>query len=121
MAGRSKEQEPKEAQVADDFPYKAWMSHPAWEVVDQELGELEDNGDLELQTARRYVIGSVVKSLAEKGLLPPLPPPLHPLAKGVIYRWVAIRDEKTFGWAVTPGVRTVVHHGTGVKSKGVKS
>jgi hypothetical protein len=73
MARGTKEQE-QAPEVSQDFPYRALMAHPAWEVVDQALGELEDNDDLELRTARRYVVGFIVQQLVNAGQAhPPLP------------------------------------------------
>jgi hypothetical protein len=54
------------------FPYEQWANHPAWDVVDEELGDLSENNDIQFHTAGRYVTGAIVKALDEKGLfLPP--------------------------------------------------
>jgi hypothetical protein len=45
------------------------MNHPAWRVLDAAINELDAIGDLQLQTARRYVIGFLIKELARAGLL----------------------------------------------------
>ena len=70
MARGTEEQE-QAPEVSDDFPYRALMSHPAWAAMDNALGELEDNDDLGLRTARRYVIGYLIQQLVEQGQLPP--------------------------------------------------
>jgi hypothetical protein len=67
---RTKEQE-QIAKVSEDFPYREFMSHPAWKVLDKALGELEANDDVEVTTASRYVVGFLIKSLVEKGLTLP--------------------------------------------------
>ncbi len=90
MARRTKEPE-QAAVVGDDFPYRTLMNHPAWPVVDEALAELEENDDLELRTARRYVIGSLIQQLSEAGLIPPLVA-MSPSGVGngpiPTYRWV---------------------------------
>jgi hypothetical protein len=70
MARGTEEQE-QASDLNPDFPYRALMNHPAWRVIDQALGELEANDDVELRTARRYVIGYLLQQLATKGLTPP--------------------------------------------------
>lgn len=64
---RTKEQE-QNAPVRDEFPYRKFMSHPAWKVLEEALAELEANDDLELTTASRYVVGFLIQVLVEKGL-----------------------------------------------------
>ena len=88
MARGTEEQE-QTAGIGSDFPYLKLMNHAAWAVVDEALADLESNGDLELQTARRYVVGSLVKALADKGLLPPNDPDQLPAnERGGRYRWI---------------------------------
>ena len=74
-------QREKSRQVADvntDFPYRDLMDHPAWAALDAELGELETNGDLALMTARRYVVGALVRKLVDQHLtIPVLPAPFQ--------------------------------------------
>lgn len=68
MARGTKESK-QAARVGAEFPYKHLMKHPAWSAVDRALGELESNSDLELQTARRYVVGYLVQQLIAQGLV----------------------------------------------------
>jgi hypothetical protein len=50
-----------------NHPYTEFESHPLWSVVDSELSELEENQDIQITTAREYVVGSLVKACV-KGL-----------------------------------------------------
>lgn len=70
MARGTQEQE-QTPEVAADFPYRMLMSHPAWAIIDGALSDLESNDDLELRTARRYVIGYLIQQLVEQGQVPP--------------------------------------------------
>lgn len=70
MARGTEEQKPA-ADLASDFPYQRFVDSAAWKAVDAALAELESNNDLELQTARCYVIGYLLQSLESRGLLPP--------------------------------------------------
>ena len=70
MARRTEEQE-QATKIERAFPYAALVSHPAWDVLDKAIADLEANGDLELQTARKYVIGHVVQALVKSGFVPP--------------------------------------------------
>ena len=45
-------------------PYVRFENTPLWVLIDAELSALEENGDLELTTARRYVVGSLCQRLA---------------------------------------------------------
>jgi hypothetical protein len=54
-----------------DHPYKEFEGTKVWRAIDSEIKALEKNGDLELTTARQYVIGSLCKCLAKKSLLVP--------------------------------------------------
>lgn len=67
MARRTAEQ----AAVMPEFPYRNAKTHPAWAVIEQALQDLAANNDLELQTPPRYVIGYLIESLVNRGLLPP--------------------------------------------------
>jgi hypothetical protein len=49
-------------------PYVALEGTPLWRVVDAALGELEANHDLEVTTARAYVVGYLCQRLATAGL-----------------------------------------------------
>jgi hypothetical protein len=68
MSRGPEEQAPE---VAADFPYRTLMTHPVWAIIDAALADLESNDDLQLQTARRYIIGYLVQQLAESGQIPP--------------------------------------------------
>lgn len=72
MAGGTEEQE--QAAVDDAFPYLPLMAHPAWSVLDNAFAAVESNGDLELQTPRRYLVGYLLHQLVEANLLPPVLP-----------------------------------------------
>jgi hypothetical protein len=73
MARRTKEQK-QETEVSDEFPYREFITHPAWPVIENALRELESNDDLELRTAQRYVVGFLIKQLALHDLMPPAAP-----------------------------------------------
>jgi len=68
MACGTKEQK-QAAEIGDEFPYRHLMKHPAWAAVNRAVEELESNSDLELQTARQYVVGYLVQQLVENGLI----------------------------------------------------
>jgi hypothetical protein len=70
------------------------MSHPAWDVVDHALGELESNDDLELRTARRYIIGYLLSQLIAQGVIPPAiaVAPDAPETPKPSYRWILQLD-----------------------------
>jgi len=89
MARGTEEQE-QTPEVSPDFPYRTLMEHPAWNVIDSALGELEANSDLQLQTARRYVIGYLIQKLATEGLIPPAIAfrPDSPESSGPRYSWI---------------------------------
>jgi len=46
-------------------PYKAFEDSPTWRTLDAAIRELETNRDLELTTARHYVVGFLCMRLAE--------------------------------------------------------
>lgn len=52
-----------------NHPYKRYETHPAWQVVTDELESLRVNRDIEITTAREYVVGSLCKALDQAGLL----------------------------------------------------
>jgi hypothetical protein len=90
MARGTEEQKQTADEIGADFPYRALMRHPAWPVIDRALRQLEKNGDVELQTASRYVIGHVIEQLVASGLIPPAiaftadtESAVHPM-----YRWI---------------------------------
>jgi hypothetical protein len=43
-------------------PYEPFEGSDLWRVIDATVAELEENGDLELTTHRRYVIGYLCKN-----------------------------------------------------------
>jgi hypothetical protein len=49
-------------------PYVAYENAVAWRAIAGAIGELEDNHDLELRTARPYVIGLLCERLAASGV-----------------------------------------------------
>ena|SRR2546421_5413679 len=104
MARGTQEQE-QTPEVSPDFPYRTLMSHPAWTVIENALEDLECNDDLELRTARRYVIGYLIQHLAEHGLIPPaiaFRPDVVDTAQPT-YRWilqVEVRSEFPSGHGV---------------------
>jgi hypothetical protein len=63
MARRSKEQE----QVQVNFPYTEFMGTALWSSLDTAIADLVHNGDLQLTTATRYVVGYLAKSLTARG------------------------------------------------------
>ena len=46
-------------------PYKHLERLPEWKVVDRALSDLTENGDLNEMTARRYIVGHIVKMLLD--------------------------------------------------------
>ena len=51
------------------FPYSKFEDTDLWKAVDAALAELEQNGDFNLTTARRYVVGYLCEQLARKKLV----------------------------------------------------
>lgn len=49
-------------------PYKAHEGTALWAAIDQELASLQKNGDVELRTAREYVVGALCERLTKVGL-----------------------------------------------------
>jgi hypothetical protein len=49
-------------------PYSEHEGTALWAAHDAEIAELEANGDLELTTARQYVIGALCQRLVRSGL-----------------------------------------------------
>jgi hypothetical protein len=52
-----------------EFPYRELEPTPAWRVVEEAMERLVRNNDLLEQTDRRYIVGLLVNSLHEKGML----------------------------------------------------
>jgi len=50
-------------------PYQKYEALPAWKVIDKAISDLITNQDLQLTTVDVYVVGYLVKSLSEAGLL----------------------------------------------------
>lgn len=40
-----------------DHPYRRFEGEPLWKALDRGIGDLEANGDIELQTNSAYIIG----------------------------------------------------------------
>jgi hypothetical protein len=66
MARRTKEQEQV---AASAFPYERHRELHAWRVVEAAVARLVANGDIEEKTARKYLVGYIVKELEEAGIL----------------------------------------------------
>ena len=45
-------------------PYAKHENTPLWVLLDAELAELEANGDVQLTTARRYVVGALCERIS---------------------------------------------------------
>ena len=52
-------------------PYKEHEGTELWKVIDRELTALEKNGDLQLRTAREYVVGSLCDRVSKAKLVAP--------------------------------------------------
>ena len=50
-------------------PYNEHEGTALWSAIDKEVASLEKNGDIELRTAREYIVGSLCKRLANTGLV----------------------------------------------------
>ena len=50
-------------------PYIKFENTALWKAIDAEIADLEENGDIELTTARPYVVGSLCKQLVRKKLI----------------------------------------------------
>lgn len=46
-------------------PYKKYESTETWATVDSAIQDLIDNRDIELTTAREYVVGYIVQQISE--------------------------------------------------------
>ena len=52
-----------------EFPYKEFQDTEAWSVVDNAIEQLVENKDLMETTARRYIVGFILKQLDDNKLL----------------------------------------------------
>ena len=69
-----------------NHPYMRYEHTRLWRAIDAELAALAANGDLQLTTARQYVIGSLCKTLVIRRLVVPearSPKAATPRAAGV--------------------------------------
>jgi hypothetical protein len=48
-----------------EHPYKEFESLSIWKSIDRAVTDLEENNDLQITTAREYVIGYLCKSVVE--------------------------------------------------------
>ncbi len=49
-----------------EHPYKDFENSDLWNSLDKALVELEENQDVQITTAREYVVGYICKHLLEK-------------------------------------------------------
>jgi hypothetical protein len=47
-------------------PYIQYESSPQWQILNKAVDELMKNGDIQLSTAREYIIGYLCQALAAK-------------------------------------------------------
>jgi hypothetical protein len=52
-----------------EFPYKKFQTTEAWSIVDDAIKQLVENKDLVETTARRYIVGFILKQLDDNKLL----------------------------------------------------
>lgn len=52
-----------------ESPYEKYRNSKLWEVVEKALDALEDNRDINITTHSDYVIGYLVQSLANAGVI----------------------------------------------------
>jgi hypothetical protein len=52
-----------------ELPYVAYEQTALWTAIEAALADLEQNQDLQLLTAKRYVIGLLCQQLASKHLV----------------------------------------------------
>ena len=50
-------------------PYHQYEGTQSWKIVDTAISDLAANQDIKETTARGYIVGYLVKSLAESGVL----------------------------------------------------
>jgi hypothetical protein len=48
-------------------PYQEYEGSPLWKVVDQAVGDLVNNGDVEEKTHRSYIVGYICKLVSAGG------------------------------------------------------
>ena len=54
-----------------NHPYKNLERLAAWKVVELAIADLAENGDIKEETARKYIVGYLVKKLREADALAP--------------------------------------------------
>ena len=52
----------------ETHPYSQFEHSPLWRVIEEAVHDLATNGDVELKTARRYVVGYLCQQIFEAGL-----------------------------------------------------
>lgn len=52
-----------------EFPYENLQATKAWNIVDDAIGQLVKNNDLKETTARRYIVGFILKQLNDHKLI----------------------------------------------------
>ncbi len=52
-----------------NHPYREFEGTVVWREIDAIITALEENDDLQITTAREYVIGSICKRLSDAGVL----------------------------------------------------
>jgi hypothetical protein len=107
--------------MADNFPYKKYMDHPAWTVMEQAVVDLVENEDLELLTPARYVIGSLLKPLSESKLLPPTAPQLSTEQIAKIQKTVGYVLSMNTPFNASKSARISSHKRNGVRKARAKS
>jgi hypothetical protein len=58
--------------MSDDFAATAYLEfrdYPAWTVVDRAINDLIENQDIDETTVHELIVGYIVKSLVEAGVL----------------------------------------------------
>jgi hypothetical protein len=57
--------------VSDEYvhPYVEFRDYAAWDIVDRAINDLIENHDINETTVHELIVGYLVKSLAEAGLL----------------------------------------------------
>jgi hypothetical protein len=48
-----------------EFPYEKFVNTKGWKIVESAIADLVENGDLIEQTARKYIVGYLMKKLDE--------------------------------------------------------
>lgn len=66
-----------------NHPYQEYEGHAAWDIVEQAVNDLIENGDLEAITPRAYIVGYMIKRLADEEMLTPQQPSSASLAAAV--------------------------------------